>query len=72
MKWDTTKRVASYVIVTAAISIIGQLDSIEFDYSKLSASMWISMILKAMLPGLVSIKALFDDTLIKPQDTTNT
>lgn len=63
MNWDSIKRVSGYVVVTAAISIIGQLDSMGFEFSKLSINMCIGMVLKSLLPGLVSIKALFDDSL---------
>lgn len=71
MNWDTTKRVTCYVVITAVISIIGQLDSMGFDFAKLNASLCVGMVLKAMLPGLVSVKALFDDTLNQSKEPTN-
>jgi hypothetical protein len=72
MNWDSTKRIVCYILVTASISIIGQLDSIGFDFSKITSMGWFSMVLKSLLPGLVAVKALFDDNLINnTKDITN-
>ena len=73
MNWDSTRRIIYYILITSVISIISQLDSMGFEFSKLTIGLCVSMLLKSLLPGLVAVKALFDDNLInnKPSTTTN-
>lgn len=62
MKWSTFSKPLCYAAITFAIGVIGQLDALDFKFEIITAGQWVGIVLKSILPGLVSVKALFDTT----------
>ena len=60
MKWSAFSKPLCYAAITFAIGVIGQLDALDFKFNVITASQWVGIVLKSILPGLVSVKALFD------------
>lgn len=60
MKWSTLSKPLWYAAITFAIGVIGQLDALDFKFSIITSGQWVGIVLKSLLPGLVSVKALFD------------
>lgn len=53
-------KTAVYMLVTMLIGVVSQLDELKFDFINISTSAWAGIIIKSTLPGLMTIKALFD------------
>jgi hypothetical protein len=66
MNSTTVLKVMMYLFTTILIGIATQLGELRYDFDAINNHMWIGIIIKATLPGLISIKALFD-TLPKPE-----
>ena len=62
MNWSSYSKAFWYALITFAIGVIGQLDALDFKFNIITASQWVGIVLKSVLPGLVSVKALFDTT----------
>ena len=62
MNSNIVKRLTIYFVVTMLIGLIGQLETLKFDFSSITFDAWVGMILKSILPSLVSLKAFFDDS----------
>lgn len=60
MKWSTFSKPLCYAAITFAIGVIGQLDALDFKFEIITSGQWVGIVLKSILPGLVSVKALFD------------
>ena len=60
MKWSAFSKPVCYVLTTFAIGVLGQLDALDFKFEIITSSQWVGIMLKSLLTGLVSVKALFD------------
>ena len=60
MSWSTFTKALSYALITCLIGLIGQLDALDFKFEVITAGQWVGIIMKSLLPGLVSVRALFD------------
>lgn len=60
MNKDTIFKTAMYLLTTTLIGIVAQLDGLDFNFNNISTNAWIGIIFKSALPGLMTIKALFD------------
>jgi hypothetical protein len=60
MSWSTFSKPLLYAAITFAIGVISQLDALDFKFEIITFSQWVGIVLKSILPGLVSVKALFD------------
>ena len=49
-----------YLLISTAIGMITQLDTYNFKLDDIEKSVWFAIIAKSFLPGLITIKALFD------------
>ena len=62
MSSNTVIRLLTYFALTVAISFISQLEALKFDAAAIRDSgLWVIFV-KSLLPGLVSLKAFFDNT----------
>ena len=71
MSWKAFVKASSYALITCLIGLIGQLDALDFKFEIITSGQWIGIIMKSMLPGLVSVRALFD-THETPAESTPT
>lgn len=75
MKWSTLSKPLCYALLTFAIGILGQLDALDFKFEIITSSQWVGIVLKSILAGLISVKALFDtheiSTDVTPTTTNN-
>ena len=55
-----TLKIIGYLSVTTLITFLTQLDSLGYDFNVISPTQWIGLIIKSLIPGLVSIKAYLD------------
>ena len=53
-------KVLGYFLITSLIGLMTQLDTYGYDVSKLTNAMWVGMVVKSLLPGLISIRAYLD------------
>jgi hypothetical protein len=60
MNWSTFSKPLLYAAITFVIGVISQLDALDFKFEIITSSQWVGIMLKSILPGLVSVKALFD------------
>ena len=60
MKWSTLSKPLCYALITFAIGVLGQLDALDFKFDVITSSQWVGIMLKSILTGLISVKALFD------------
>jgi hypothetical protein len=60
MNWSTFSKPLWYAVITFVIGVISQLDALDFKFEIVTSSQWVGIVLKSILPGLVSVKALFD------------
>ncbi len=70
MNWSTYAKPLCYAAITFAIGVIGQLDALDFKFGIITSSQWVGIVLKSILPGLVSVKALFDTHETSAPDNT--
>ena len=53
-------KVLGYLGTTVLITLGSQLDSLNYDFASLTASHWAGIIVKSLIPGLVTLKAYFE------------
>lgn len=60
MNLTATLKVIMYLLTTMLIGVATQLGEMNYNFDNITHNMWIGIIIKALLPGLIAIKALFD------------
>lgn len=63
MKFQTFKRMFSYILITFVISFLTQLENFEFDVMSLGLKDIITISIKSLIPCLISVKAFFDQSV---------
>jgi hypothetical protein len=64
-------KIVGYVVTTFLIAFISQLDQIDFAFSSLNPSKWAGILLKSVMPCLISLKALFDTSELENNEDNN-
>lgn len=55
-----TLKIVGYLTVTTLITFLTQLDSLSYDFDALATKQWVGLVIKSLIPGLVSIRAYLD------------
>lgn len=60
MSLQSTFKVVMYLFTTVLIGISTQLGEINYNLDNITHNQWMGICIKALLPGLIAIRALFD------------
>jgi len=60
MNKDAILKTTMYLITTTLIGVVSQLDELKFDFTNMHTNTWVGIFIKSALPGLMTVKALFD------------
>lgn len=62
-------RIIMYTFLTMLITLFSVLDSMDIEKIKnLTNLEWFKIVIKSIIPSLISLKAYFDDTSIKSEN----
>lgn len=71
MNWSLLYRKLGYVLTTFAITASAQLESLNFDFEHIEKKHWYAIIMKSLLPGIVTLKAYLDNSLHETKEDKN-
>ena len=50
-------KMLGYLVITMLITLGTQLDSLNYDIQSLTINHWVGIVIKSLIPGLVTLKA---------------
>lgn len=69
MNLQSTFKVMMYLFTTVLIGISTQLGELNYNFDNITQSMWLGICIKALLPGLIAMRALFDSPPVTTFDS---
>lgn len=66
MNLQSTFKVMMYLFTTMLIGIATQLGELNYNLANISHDQWAGILIKALLPGLIAMRALFDTLPTNP------